>query len=516
MQNYTTIIGVVRLRCNGASQRTIQSRYNIGSSTCQRILCRFKECGLSLEDLEKMGPAQVVDLFYPPDKLRRKDIPLPDFQAIHDRLMKKGSKANLFYLWTQYKKETPDGYQYSQFVEYYNRYVKEHYAARNVTMAVERIPGEKVFIDWVGDKPSVLYDPKTGELKELHVFVTTCGVSNALYAELFMDEKLPAFMAGTSHALEAYGAVPRFLVPDNAATAVTKHSKDELIINSSYQDLESFYNTIVLPPPVYKPRGKPTVEKHVQILETWLIEQLKENVYTSLEAANSKCREVVADINHKAIEGCPYTRWEMFEMYDKPQMKTLSDGLFSPCDYVAFKSVPANYHLKYDNHYYSVNYTYLGKPVILKATMTTISICDENNRLLCTHDRLYKTYPKYSTKSEHMPPDHRFYSEVNKYNGDYYRRWASAIGPEMSRMIEIVLHASAYEEQNYNACNGILHMCDGVPKYICNKAAAKCIELNSCKYTYFKRVMNEMMNEKKSGRDALPDHKNMRGKDFYK
>ena len=254
----------------------------------------------------------------------------------------------------------------------------------------------------------------------------------------------------------------------------------------------------------------------MQILETWLIERLKENVYTSLEAANSKCKEVVAEINHKVIKGCPNTRWELFEMYDKPQMKELCDGVFTACDYVAFKSVPANYHLKYDNHYYSVNYTYFGRPVILKATMSTISICDENNRLLCTHDRMYKQYPKYSTDPEHMPPSHRFYNEVNKYNGDYYRKWASAIGPEMNRMIEIVLHASSYEEQSYNSCNGILHMCDGKPKYICNKAAARCIELNSCKYTYFKRVLNEMMNEKKSEKETLPEHKNMRGKDFYK
>ena len=134
----------------------------------------------------------------------------------------------------------------------------------------------------------------------------------------------------------------------------------------------------------------------------------------------------------------------MFEMYDKPQMKPLSDGLFTPCDYVALKSVPPNYHLCYDNHYYSVNYTYFGKPVILKATMSTISICDENNRLLCTHARLYRQYPKYSTKPEHMLPDHRFYSEVNKYNGDYYRKWATAIGPEMLRLIEIVLHAFSW------------------------------------------------------------------------
>ena len=26
-------------------------------------------------------------------------------------------------------------------------------------MAVERVPGEKVFIDWVGDQPELVYDP---------------------------------------------------------------------------------------------------------------------------------------------------------------------------------------------------------------------------------------------------------------------------------------------------------------------------------------------------------------------
>lgn len=69
-----------------------------------------------------------------------------------------------------------------------------------------------------------------------------------MYAEIFEDERIPNFVAGTVHALEYYGAIPKYLVPDNAATAITKHSKDELLVNSTYQDLESFYDTIVLPP----------------------------------------------------------------------------------------------------------------------------------------------------------------------------------------------------------------------------------------------------------------------------
>ena len=63
-------------------------------------------------------------------------------------------------------------------------------------MAVERIPGERVYIDCVGDQPELLVNPQTGELRKVHIFVTTVGVSSMMYAEAFPDEKLPHFIAG--------------------------------------------------------------------------------------------------------------------------------------------------------------------------------------------------------------------------------------------------------------------------------------------------------------------------------
>ena len=63
---------------------------------------------------------------------------------------------------------------------------------------------------------------------------------------------------------------------------MTKHTKDELILNSAYQDLEQFYDVVILPPPAGKPKGKATVEKGVQWLETHLLEELKERAYYSL------------------------------------------------------------------------------------------------------------------------------------------------------------------------------------------------------------------------------------------
>lgn len=277
MQNYTTILGIIDMRQRNISYDDCRNRYGVGCSTITLIMNRYRECGKDLSALKQMSPSEVEELFYPPENIRGKDSSvMPDYQAIYDRLAAPGSKANLFYLWLKYKQDCPSGYQYTQFCEHFKRFVEKNYGSDAVSMVVERIPGERVYIDWVGDQPEILLDTTTGELKKVHFFVTTVGVSNLIYAEAFMDEKLPNFIAGTVHALEYYGAIPKYLIPDNLKTAITKHTKDELIVNSAYADMESFYDVIILPPPPRKPKGKPTVEKYVQFLETHLLEDLKE------------------------------------------------------------------------------------------------------------------------------------------------------------------------------------------------------------------------------------------------
>ncbi len=59
MQNYTTIIGVVELRLQDVGYATIQSRYNIGSSTVTLIMKRYRELGIPLETLYGMSPKSV-------------------------------------------------------------------------------------------------------------------------------------------------------------------------------------------------------------------------------------------------------------------------------------------------------------------------------------------------------------------------------------------------------------------------------------------------------------------------
>lgn len=517
MQDYNTIIGVIQMRQNECSYSVVQSRYHIGSSTLQLIMNRFYESQKTLDELKLMEPPEVEELFYPSTKLRRKKIPMPDFQSYYDRIHAKGSKMNIAYCWIEYKQENPDGYEQSQFYEHYNRFVKEHYGSAEAKMPVERVPGEKMYIDWVGDHPSLLTDPETGEIRDVHIFVTTLGVSSLIYAEIFPNEKLPNFIAGTVNALQFYDGIPKYLVPDNLKTAVKKHSRDELVLQSAYSDLEDFYDTVVLPPPPRKPKGKPTVEGHVKYLETHLVEKLKEKIYTSLEELNAETKRIVAALNSKAFQGKSFSRLDAFLKYDRPCMRPLPGGSYTVCDYKTVPHVPDNYHIEYDGHYYSVLYSYCGKPAILKATPSEIRICDRYNRLICTHKRSYVEFPKYVTDDSHMKPEHLYYKEVNAKDGAYYRRWAAVFGESMSEFIDRMLKQPKHEEQAYNSCAGILHSVKDLPHGVVDETARQCLSMGSCRYKTFKQVLNKLLHESipvSSG--TLPSHENIRGKGFYK
>ena len=117
------------MRSQGISINKCRDRFGIGKGTVSLIMDRYKESGLSLENLKQIEPNKVEEVFYPSDNTRRKKIPLPDYERIYDHLMQNGSKANQFYLWLKYKKENPAGYHYTQFVHYFKEYVAKNHGS---------------------------------------------------------------------------------------------------------------------------------------------------------------------------------------------------------------------------------------------------------------------------------------------------------------------------------------------------------------------------------------------------
>lgn len=518
MHDYSVIIGILKLRQQGVHYNTVCARYGVGVSTITLIQNRFKTCGHSLNELQMMEPFEVEELFYPAENRKWKKAPDPDFEAVHRRMVEMGKNADLSLLWMEYHRDNPDGYMLSRFYQLYNAYCQEHFGASGRTkMPVERIPGQNVYIDWAGDKPE-LVESADGSLIPCHIFVTTVGLSSFLFGEMFPDEKIPQFIQGVTDALESYDAVPAIFIPDNLKTAVTTHTKDRMELNSLFSDLESFYDVIVLPPPAYKPKGKPSVENGVKTTEKKLVEQLREKApYRSFDEANAELKRIIADQNDSLLHR-KMSRRQIFEQYDRPAMKKFSSyGRFSNCFYKYVQHLPDNYHIQYDGHYYSVPYRYVGKPMILKASGKEIVICDSDNRFVCKHARSYSEFPRYVTEDSHMPPQHRYYKELGIRNGSYYRNWAAHYGKYTVHLINTILASAKHEEQMYNSCNGIVHMCDKVPYGTVEEAARQCVESNACRYTYFKKILGGL---KQNGTDKttaeLPQNSNIRGKEAYK
>lgn len=520
MQEYSTIIGVIRMRLDGKTFPECEARYSIGSYTAQDIMKKFSALGISAEELETMTPSQVQSLFYPAAQRRHLKIPVPDFDSILNTLKRGQVKINRNDIWEEYHRQNPDGYKRTQLLQYYREYMIERFGPDKVTMAVNRIPGERVYIDWCGDKAKVHIEDLSKDFteeQEIHLFLTTCGYSSKIYAEAALDEKQEQFNAATAHALIYYGCVPEYLVPDNLRTGVKTNTRDKVIINSSYKDLEDFFETTILPPPYYRPRGKATAERYVQVIERTVINALHRQYYfKDLNEVNQCVMRVVEEENAKVPRGYKQSHNELFEIYDKPAMRPLKDAGFINCDYSYCPKVMNNYHVYYDNHYYSVPYHWCGKEVIVKASRDLIRICDINNRLVSEHKRSYIPTIRYITKEEHMPANHRFYSEVNSRDSAYYLNWAEDIGNNMRQLVYMILKSADHDEQMYRTCNSIFHMCEGVPKGICEDAAADCIRRRKANYSEFREVLSDLIANRKQIKTAsLPEIQEVRGKGYY-
>lgn len=78
-------------------------RYKIGSGTLSLIMERYHAGGIPIEELQMMPPKEVELLFYPQKNIKKKDIPLSDFQYYYDRIHAPNSRVNISYCWLDYK-----------------------------------------------------------------------------------------------------------------------------------------------------------------------------------------------------------------------------------------------------------------------------------------------------------------------------------------------------------------------------------------------------------------------------
>ena len=160
---------------------------------------------------------------------------------------------------------------------------------------------ERMEIDWVGDK--LKYIDSSGKQCVACFFVTTLGRSTYPYVEAFPNQSSTSFNLGTIHALEYYGGVPPIFVPDNDKSAVTKASKYDSVLNSSFSELVDYYGAVCIPARVRTPKDKPSVEKSVfDAVERYILLKIRNEEFHSIDEINTAIWKYLADFVKKPFQ----------------------------------------------------------------------------------------------------------------------------------------------------------------------------------------------------------------------
>ena len=495
------ILEIMRLSELGLSQRDIANSVNCGKTTVSEVQKRWRSAGVTYAQAGKMTGTDLKARLYPTSAARPVKA-APDWDAIH-KWLKGGKRRNLQYAWEEYRLKDPDGLGYSQFCRQYSAW--KDATGRTVTMVQNHEPGDKVFLDWAGDTLECVVDAETGEVLAAHFFVAALGYSCYPYVEAFPNEQMASWIRANINALEHYQGVPRAGVPDNTSTAVTKPHYFDPKLNPTYLDFAKHYGMAILPARPRKPKDKSVVEGSIGWLETWLLEWLRGQYFYSFDELNRAIRQRVKELSGRPFRKRPGSRLSEFEAFEKPALRPLPTTRYSYADFVT-RGVPDSYHVEYDKFYYSVHYSYYKQDVTIRATITTIEIINNLERI-ALHPRRY-TGRRYVTIPEHMPERHRRQADASRRIGKDYLNWAGTIGTSTHMVIERMLAAQDFEETAYRGCMGVLQSAKKYSAEQLEDACKRALELGSPCYTTVTKLLKNPTPAKRT--QPLPLHGNLR------
>ncbi|MBI2607053.1 MAG: IS21 family transposase [Deltaproteobacteria bacterium] len=477
---------VLRLHFLGGieSSRQIGRAVGCGKTAVLDLLRRAPGLGIQgWADVEALGEAELEELFYRDAIAARGpgSQSQPDWKMIHEELRRRDHQVTLALLWTEYKAENPTGYQYSRFAELYRRWAKR----LSLVMRQNHRPGEKAFVDFCDGVAIV--NPLTGESVPTQLFVGALGASSYTFCVATLSQELPVFLDCHVGMYKFFDGVTAITVPDNLRSAVKKADRYEAEINRSYQDLAEHYGTCVIPARVRKPRDKAKAEAAVLVAQRWILAVLRHRTFYSLQELNEAIAALLEKLNARVMRHVKQSRRELYERLDRPALKPLPASAY---EWSEWKKVRLNidYHVAFDDHYYSAPYTLYQEELWIRAGHPTIEIFHKGKRV-ASHVRAF-VKGGYSTTPEHRPASHRAHAE---WTPSRIIGWGKTIGPQTAQLIERVIADKPHPEQGYRSALGIIRLADKFGKDRLEKAAEKAVSIGSPSYQTVHTMLKRRM-----------------------
>lgn len=442
---------ILRLSNMGLSQRSIAASCQCSRNTVSEVLSRATQKDLAWPLSEEVTDTDLMQILFP-EKSQPSSRKIPDSEYIHKELARNGVTLSL--LWSEYcevcrlSNEIP--LKYTQYCNYYRKFA----ATTKATMHIHRRPGEQLEVDWAGQTATII-DKNTGDPITVYVFVAALSYSHYAYVEGFLSQNQESWIAAHVNTFTHLEGVPKILVPDNLKTGVEKPSWHSPVINKTYHEMSEHYGTAVIPARVRKPRDKPNAEGAVGIISTWIIASLRNQTYFTITELNEAISDKLYEFNSRPFQKKPGSRLSVFLDEEKYTLQPLPAYAYELATW-KIATVQFNYHISIDNMHYSIPYEYIKHKVDVRITKGIIEVFYSNHRI-CSHPRLHGQYGQYHTIEDHMPENHKQYTQ---WNSDRFLSWTQNVGPNATQVIKGILSFHRIEQQGYKACMAVLKLAD--------------------------------------------------------
>lgn len=347
---------------------------------------------------------------------------MPDLDAVVAELEATGMSLQTWY-WRTYGTSTEKVISYSHLASK----LKHRRKALKLTMRQHHTPGERVFVDFSGKRPSYL-DPVTGERTYAELFVGVLGGSSLLYATAIPSQKVPDFIAAHVSMFDYFGGVPQAIVPDNLKSAVIKPGRDA-VIQRSFADMAAHYDALVIPTRPRRPQDKGKVEVGVKVAQDRILAPLRGRTFSSLTELNAAIAELVDALNDRPMRLGP-SRREQFETFERAALRPLPAAPYVYAEWQTVETVAKDYHVPVYGHFYSVPHTMAAQRLDIRITTDTVTFFHGRTEV-ARHPRNDEAR-KSTARLSHMPENHRLQAERSP---DMIRAWAADAGPNIIRFV---------------------------------------------------------------------------------
>lgn len=505
----TKLRTIIRLYEERMGLKTIAVMARTSRNTVKKYIKTWNSLKMSFDEFQSRSDTELHDLFcitetpvMPNPRRETLEKLLPE---ISKELGRKGMTT--MKQWQKYIKSHPDGYGLTQF----RLSIQRYRMVNNPSMRMEHKAGDKMFVDYTGDKLWIY--PHGEPPRQVEVFVAILGCSLLTYVEAVAGQSKEDFIPACENAFYFYGGVPQAVVPDNLKAAVTRASRHESILNEEFERFAEHYGVTVFPARVRKPRDKAPVENAVKLTYKDIFTDMEHLHCPDLKSLNAAILSSLERHNNNLLTNRNYSRRSYFEEIEREAL-----GALTPIRYQIKKHVMATVgkdgyiRLGEDIHYYSVPHTYMGKKLKISYTGEDVQIFD-GYTLVASHTRSRLQF-KHTTNPEHLHPKHK---AVLEWSPDAFIKEAAGIHEDVERYIRKVMEKKRYVDQANKSCSGILSLARKVGPARLAAACRLAESYDRYSYTEIQDILktkSEFIEVPEETGD-IPEHENIRGKNYY-